>query len=210
MSTPSVPFLSWSWIILHRLLLNFLVGNWWKQLWIASARFSIYPLVCRLNSSRSPNISTLTPSNQESWSFVLRILLWKLRLSTQDWFHDLVRLSFKNFFDNRVDVLNLETDAANKATIQVDVRKLSLILNLQSIDIENAIICEWRLTLPPSPLFIVFSEDEALVLHVILAPAELGTITVYLSVVLDLSRLEWRSCDALLMFIYRFRQSRLN
>lgn len=37
----------------------------------------------------------------------------------------------------------------------------------------------------------VFSEDEALVLHVILAPAEFGTITVYLPVVLDLSRLEW-------------------
>lgn len=40
------------------------------------------------------------------------------------------------------DVLNLETDAGNKATIQVDVRKLSLIFNVQSIDIENAIICD--------------------------------------------------------------------
>lgn len=39
-------------------------------------------------------------------------------------------------------------------------------------------------------LLTVFAEDEALVLHVILGPAELGTITVYLSVVLDLSRLE--------------------
>jgi hypothetical protein len=74
------------------------------------------------------------------------------------------------------------------------VRKLSLVLNLQSIEIENAIICESGWLDPPSSRLssslVVFSEDEALVLHVVLAPAEFGTITVYLSVVLDLSRLE--------------------
>lgn len=77
------------------------------------------------------------------------------------------------------------------------MRKLSSILNIQSIDLESIILCKYFFFFIPLNtdilviiISLVVSEDEAIVLHAILSPSELGTITVYLPVVLDLSKLE--------------------
>ena len=41
-----------------------------------------------------------------------------------------------------VEVLDPVTDADNKASVKLDLRKLSLVLHLQNVEWENAIMCK--------------------------------------------------------------------
>ena len=69
----------------------------------------------------------------------------------------------------RFDTLDRSSDAYNKAAVQLDIRKLSAILNLHSMSWES------------SSIYIV--DNLALVLNVILSPPDAGTVTFFVPVI---------------------------
>jgi hypothetical protein len=78
----------------------------------------------------------------------------------------------------RFDALDRVSDAHNKASVMLDIRKLAAILNLHIMMWENTAI------------YIV--ENEALVINVVLSPHEAGTVTFYVPVVM---MNEWERSD---------------
>eukprot|EP00602_Paraphysomonas_sp_CaronLab_P001755 CAMPEP_0185037824 /NCGR_PEP_ID=MMETSP1103-20130426/32750_1 /TAXON_ID=36769 /ORGANISM="Paraphysomonas bandaiensis, Strain Caron Lab Isolate" /LENGTH=273 /DNA_ID=CAMNT_0027575983 /DNA_START=39 /DNA_END=860 /DNA_ORIENTATION=+ len=71
----------------------------------------------------------------------------------------------------RFEVLNRDRDIGNSASVKLDVRRLSTVLNVQHISLLNAVM--------------YISDDEAFVLHVTLSPNDVGTLTFYVPVVME-------------------------
>jgi hypothetical protein len=88
------------------------------------------------------------------------------------------------------------TDSHNKATVKLDIRKLSAILNLHFLSFENTAICTFcsfhfrslspyfKIDTFRSFFKIDIVDNEALVLNVVLFPHDAGTVTFYVPVVL--------------------------
>lgn len=81
-------------------------------------------------------------------------------------------LGLKTYFSNlsaRHDYVTAAETA--KASVKIDARRMSTILNYSHVSLSSAVLC--------------ISENEALVLHLTLAPIDMGSVTFYLPVLLN-------------------------
>ena len=100
--------------------------------------------------------------------------------------------TFKLSINALSDYVNI---SSSRASVKIDARRLSTILNYNQINSESAVLCKWvwftfhefcfSFSHFIAAILPGVSENEALVIHLTLSQADMGSVTFYLPVILD-------------------------
>ncbi len=87
------------------------------------------------------------------------------------------------------DILDPQTDSENKASVKLEVKRLAAILTIHSLPFDSSCLCKFNHMIKKINSNFIFNnitiditDNEALVLNIILSPSNVGNVTFYLSV----------------------------